>query len=189
MLVREIFRKNNPYRYYNMRLVTSSVNTGISTNCHVIRNMMFTKRIIIWLHVYVQLIYLLAAVGTITGSLSHSSNDEEDEETSMVERFSTFRIAGYLPDYRFGIDLNQTALLVDDLYLFSLSPQPQLGDMIFAVCCLNEDHFEKAKQAVSYAHTTAGKDVKVWVTIGGGGRSNGYMKDPGTSCKGAIERA
>ena len=108
-------------------------------------------------------------------------DDDDDEHPTSLEGFETFRIAGYLPDYRFGIDMNQTALLIDDLYLFSLSPQPQLGEMMFAVCCLNEDHYTKAKQAMAYAKTHANnKEVKIWLTVGGGGRSNSFTKDPGT---------
>jgi chitinase len=99
----------------------------------------------------------------------------------------TFRLAGYLPDYRFGIDLNSTALLLDDLYLFSLSPQPQLGAMMFAVCCLDKNHYEKARQAAAHARSQAGKEVKIWVTIGGGGRSTGFTKNPGAMI-GAIKQ-
>lgn len=98
-----------------------------------------------------------------------------------------FRLAGYLPDYRFGIDLNSTALLLDDLYIFSLSPQPQLGAMMFAVCCLDKSHYEKARQAAAYAQRQTGKDMKIWVTIGGGGRSTGFTKSPGAMI-GAIKQ-
>ena len=61
-----------------------------------------------------------------------------------------FRLAGYLPDYRVeGIDLNSTAQLLDDLYLFSLSPQTALKANMFRLCCLQDSHYEKARQAVS----------------------------------------
>jgi chitinase len=91
---------------------------------------------------------------------------------------ATFRIAGYLPDYRFdGIDLNATVEQLDDLYLFSLSPQSQLGSNMFAVCCLHENQYEKARQAVAHA-ATKGKEVKLWVTVGGGGRSHSFVKAP-----------
>lgn len=108
--------------------------------------------------------------------LSTSATDpDEDVEKSVP----FFRIAGYLPDYRFGIDLNSTAILLDDLYIFSLSPQTQLGDMMFALCCLDKSHYEKARQAAVHAQITTGKEVKIWVTIGGGGRSAGFTKNPG----------
>ena len=129
------------------------------------------------------LIVLLTVQSTrhVSASLSTAPDDEEEDDPTTLEGFSSFRIAGYLPDYRFGMDLNQTALLIDDIYLFSLAPQAQLGEMMFAVCCLNEEHYTKAKQALAYAQTNAkDKDVKVWLTVGGGGRSNSFTKDPGT---------
>lgn len=92
---------------------------------------------------------------------------------------ANFRIAGYLPDYRIdGIDLNATLEQLDDLYLFSLSPQSQLGSNMFSRCCLKDRHYVKALQAVAHA-ATKGKEVKLWVTVGGGGRSNGFFKAPG----------
>jgi GH18 family chitinase len=87
-----------------------------------------------------------------------------------------FRVAGYLPDYRFGgggIDVNATAALVDDLYLFSLSPQPSLGDNMFALSPLRKEHFEEARQA-----RASHPDTNLWVTIGGGGRSSNMLKKP-----------
>jgi chitinase len=134
------------------------------------------KRVFALLCVCVQLfsnvMYLISTVSATTGTTQQGADDEFPGVPS------SFRIAGYLPDYRFGIDLNSTALLLDDLYLFSLAPQPQLGEMIFAVCCLNQDHYEKAHQAVAYAKQTIGKDVKIWVTVGGGGRSASFTKNP-----------
>jgi chitinase len=117
-------------------------------------------------------------------SLSNvAASSNENTERSV----DSFRIAGYLPDYRFGIDLNSTTVLLDDLYLFSLSPQPQLGAMIFAVCCLDKEHYQKARQAADHAKSVTGKEVKIWVTVGGGGRSNGFTKNPGAMI-GAIKQ-
>jgi chitinase len=131
------------------------------------------KRVIVLLCVHVQ---LLSSTFYLAGTADASDPQDSDDEFPGVP--STFRIAGYLPDYRFGIDLNSTAMLLDDLYLFSLAPQPQLGEMIFAVCCLNKDHYEKAHQAVAHAKLTTGRDVKIWVTVGGGGRSSSFTKNP-----------
>lgn len=91
----------------------------------------------------------------------------------------SFRIAGYLPDYRFGnIDLNSTVAKLDDLYLFSLSPQSQLGSKMFALCCLRATHYEQAREAVAHA-AAVGRDVRLWVTVGGAGRSFSFVKAPG----------
>lgn len=87
-----------------------------------------------------------------------------------------FRIAGYLPDYRFdsSLDLNASAALLDDLYLFSLSPQTQLGPAMFQACCLQEKHYTAAAQAVA---STDGR-LRAWVTVGGGGRSHKFTDAP-----------
>lgn len=102
----------------------------------------------------------------------------ESEGREVQATAPTFRIAGYLPDYRFdGIDLNATVEQLDDLYLFSLAPQSQLGSNILSLCCLKSNHFEKARQAVAHA-ASKGKEVILWVTVGGGGRSSGFVKAP-----------
>jgi GH18 family chitinase len=99
----------------------------------------------------------------------------EATSETIINNEASFRIAGYLPDYRFdGINLNATAKLLDDLYLFSLSPQTQLGPNMFRLCCLKDAHYEKARQAV------AGTAIKLWVTVGGGGRSTKFTRNSGT---------
>lgn len=89
-----------------------------------------------------------------------------------------FRIAGYLPDYRFdsSFDINASAAVLDDLYLFSLAPQTQLGPNMFKACCLQEKHFLAAREAVE---ATDGR-LRVWVTVGGGGRSHKFTQNPTT---------
>jgi hypothetical protein len=102
-----------------------------------------------------------ASSWAITAKTSPSSKD-------------SFRIAGYLPDYRFdGIDLNKTVQLIDDLYLFSMAPQTHLDDVkeVFSGCCLQDRHFQKARQA------QAESGVDIWVTIGGGGRSDQFTRN------------
>jgi GH18 family chitinase len=87
----------------------------------------------------------------------------------------SFRIAGYLPDYRFdGIDWNKTVPLIDDLYLFSMAPQTHLDDAseMFSGCCLQDWQFVKAR------HARAQTSIDVWVTIGGGGRSDHFTRNP-----------
>ena len=93
--------------------------------------------------------------------------------TVPVRAQADFRVAGYLPDYRFDVDLEAKIPYLDDIYLFSLSPQTQLGDQMFDLCCLNDSHFEKARNAVRNHPKT-----KLWVTVGGGGRSHKFLNNP-----------
>lgn len=92
-----------------------------------------------------------------------------------------FVIAGFLPDYRFYIDLNETAVSLTDVHLFSLEPRPELGAGMLSHCCLDSSHFERARQAVVYKEQTSVGEtpLKVWLTLGGGGRSGGFaaLKD------------
>lgn len=85
-------------------------------------------------------------------------------------------VAGYLPDYRFYIDLNQTALHLTDLYLFSIDVNPSLGEKMLldgVVCCLADEHLVKAQEAAAYKRQISGRNLRLWLTIGGGGRSQG----------------
>jgi chitinase len=84
-----------------------------------------------------------------------------------------FSISGYLPDYRFYIDVNETAPFLTDLQLFSISPKPQFGARMLKQCCLESHQYEKARQAVAYDRTIS-KDLNLWVTVGGAGRSSGF---------------
>uniref|UniRef100_A0A7S3L410 GH18 domain-containing protein n=1 Tax=Amphora coffeiformis TaxID=265554 RepID=A0A7S3L410_9STRA len=94
----------------------------------------------------------------------------------LARRFAgELAVAGYLPDYRFYIDLNQTALYLTDLYLFSVQMNPTLGEMMLTGCCLGQDHLVKAKQAVAYKKEVSGRQLTLWLTIGGGGRSEGFQ--------------
>lgn len=92
------------------------------------------------------------------------STASADEEKLQV------RIAGYLPDYRINSVENETIALLDDVYLFSLSPQIQLGDNMFQACCLQSSHYEILESMQ--------KGPKYWVTVGGAGRSNKLTRAP-----------
>jgi Glycosyl hydrolases family 18 len=108
----------------------------------------------------------------------------DDEDASPA-----FRVAGYLPDYRIhGINLNATMEKLDDLYLFSLSPNSKLGSKMFSVCCLHSDHYAKARQGVAHA-AAMGKRVALWVTVGGGGRSDSFLEAPDTMIQALLELA
>jgi chitinase len=101
-----------------------------------------------------KLISLLFFLGVLT---SVSGDDDE------------FVVAGYLPDYRFYIDLNSTVLGLTDLILFSV-------DVDFN-CCLQDDHFRMVTEAkVHRSQLLPHKpELKVWLTVGGAGRSNGFL--------------
>jgi hypothetical protein len=82
-------------------------------------------------------------------------------------------VAGYLPDYRSYINVNATAPHLTDLILFSI--QPNSRGMIGG-CCLDSQHYELGRQARSLSPS-----LKLWVTIGGGGRSEAIpsiVQDP-----------
>ena len=106
------------------------------------------------------------------------------EDGAAVEPFV---VAGYLPDYRDYINVNATAIHLTDLMLFSLTPESILvryysGDIILpsspnqnVECCLSSEHFDTARKAKSYKQQyQPTMNIRILVTIGGGGRSNGY---------------
>ncbi|EEC49496.1 chitinase glycoside hydrolase family 1 [Phaeodactylum tricornutum CCAP 1055/1] len=91
---------------------------------------------------------------------------------SFVQSNNTdFVVAGYLPDYRFYIDLNQTVLDLTDLLLFSVDAKPSL---LSDNCCLHADHFKIVQQARAFKQKEQSRDLRVWLTIGGAGRSSGF---------------
>jgi chitinase len=133
-----------------------------------------------------------------TNQTATTNGDNHVSTTTSTSSSSTssssFVTAGYLPDYRFYISqLNQTALHLTDLILFSIDMQPSLGkEGMLRACCLSDTHFTKAQQAVAYRNEqrqqqleAAGaapvpvpaneQPLRLWVSIGGAGRSNGYQ--------------
>lgn len=82
-----------------------------------------------------------------------------------------FIVAAYLPDYRFYINVNNTAPFLTDLILFSL--QPTLDG-----CCLGEDHYRIVREAQAYKRQHHGEksELRLWVAVGGGGRSDGFAE-------------
>lgn len=114
--------------------------------------------------------------------------EARSEQDVSQDNVPSFRIAGYVPDYRFDgtINWNKTAELVDDLYLFSLFPQTQLGTNMFQLCCLHPEHYHTARQAVlaSYAASSptmsSSRNTTLWVTVGGAERSHKFTKAPGS---------
>jgi len=105
-------------------------------------------------------LYLLLLI-TLQQVCSSSGKEQEQD---------TFVVAGYLPEYRRYININNTAPFLTDLIIFSLTPDSKgdLGD-----CCLEDHHFERARQARAYKqeHYPDANPLKLFLTIGGAGRS------------------
>jgi GH18 family chitinase len=97
----------------------------------------------------------------------------------------SFTIGGYLPDYRSYINVNATAPHLTDLILFSI--QPHARGMIGG-CCLDASHYQLGRDAkaaaaeaaqahhhgTSNTNTNTNTNFRLWVTIGGGGRSDSF---------------
>jgi chitinase len=82
-----------------------------------------------------------------------------------------FIIAGYLPGYRSYINVNNTARLLTDLILFSLEPD-KLGAL--GGCCLEDSHYQLARDARAHKKHFSNKELKLWISIGGAGRSDAF---------------
>jgi hypothetical protein len=108
--------------------------------------------------------FLLLAL--LVSSVHRGTLAQEEEKQQGI-------VAGYLPDYRSYIDVNATAPHLTDLILFSI--QPHSRGMIGG-CCLESKHYELGRQAKALLPS-----LKIWVTIGGGGRSEAIpviVQDP-----------
>jgi GH18 family chitinase len=80
-------------------------------------------------------------------------------------------VAAYLPDYRDDVNINNTATLLTDLYLFSIDPDSE-GNLE-GRCCLQKHHYQRAREARAHRHHFHPQPLKLWVSIGGAGRSSG----------------
>ena len=112
----------------------------------------------------VSLLVSLAST-TIPGLAARTDSDPND----LV-------VAGYLPDYRTYINVNASSSLLTDLYLFSIEPARDGSVQGNNVCCLGKDHFRLLQQAKANSRNGAHRrrPLRVWVTIGGGGRSHHF---------------
>lgn len=92
----------------------------------------------------------------ILGSLDHrfSSN-------CMAQELG---VGAYLPDYRAAYNVNASAPHLTDLILFSI--QPHSRGMIGG-CCLQPHHYQLGRDGRQH-----NSNLRVWVTIGGAGRSD-----------------
>jgi GH18 family chitinase len=91
-------------------------------------------------------------------------------------------IAGYLPNYRFAMShLSQALSGLTDVILFSVDPVQVVEETLLdGNCCLHRDEMDRVMQAVETAHNASQANnsttskLKVWLTLGGGGRSFGF---------------
>mmetsp|Transcript_41091 Transcript_41091/g.46691 ORF Transcript_41091/g.46691 Transcript_41091/m.46691 type:complete len:325 (-) Transcript_41091:103-1077(-) len=82
-------------------------------------------------------------------------------------------VAGYLPEYRSNININNTSALLTDLILFSLDPGAD--GILEGRCCLKDSHYKLAREARSHRKKSSSRPLKLWVTIGGVGRSESFL--------------
>lgn len=86
-----------------------------------------------------------------------------------------FIVAGYLPDYRSYVNVNNTATLLTDLILFSIEPNGVSdANRLEGQCCLGESHYKLAREARKHRSHFIRTPLKLWVSIGGAGRSSGF---------------
>ena len=105
--------------------------------------------------------------------------------TAVSDSDVDFVVAGYLPDYRIRSYLYPqihdkkripTAIKpppITDLMIFSLQPHSR---GIFS-CCLQEDHYELVEKFVNstiVSPFSSSPSIRVWVTLGGGGRTEAF---------------
>ena len=148
--------------------------------------------------------------------LFHDMSWWVDAAAATVDSEPHFMVGGYLPEYRIPYQendetgpssspqdswLNDTSLLLTDLYLFSTDFDPHswkssssssstdndhdnkwetiVDDLVATdrVCCLDRNrHVRPVQQAQDYRrqHSTDGQPLRVWWTIGGVERSTGF---------------
>lgn len=90
-----------------------------------------------------------------------------------------FVVAGYLPDYRAYINVNNTATLLTDLILFSIDPKVGSSGVVnldVGQCCLDQSHYRLAREARKHRDHFHATPLKLWVSIGGAGRSSGFKE-------------
>lgn len=98
-------------------------------------------------------LYLVAAL---------AANADEERE---------FIISGYWPEFRTWYDINATAVHMTDLMLHSVNPTADGG---ISDCCIEEKNYVMAQQAQAYKKEMTGKDLRIWIAVGGWGRSKHF---------------
>lgn len=92
-----------------------------------------------------------------------ASPTSSEEKTPLV-------IGGYLPEYRFYIDLEMAVSHLSDLILFSV--EPRADGSIRDACCLDKSHFSRARK--SRRDSESKHSPRLLVSVGGAGRSNSF---------------
>jgi chitinase len=95
-------------------------------------------------------------------------------------------VGAYLPDYRSYLDVNRTAEMLTDLILFSIAPMNMdTTTALTNACCLDSTHYQLAHDAKNHRKEMYSKKnaLKIWVSIGGAGRSSGFQSILGTKSK------
>mmetsp|Transcript_23826 Transcript_23826/g.37367 ORF Transcript_23826/g.37367 Transcript_23826/m.37367 type:complete len:323 (-) Transcript_23826:164-1132(-) len=75
------------------------------------------------------------------------------------------------------MNINATSLHLTDVMLFSLTPEAvtrYAEPLSAAGCCLSEKHYSLLRKARSYKLEQTKARLRLFITIGGGGRSNGF---------------
>ncbi len=106
---------------------------------------------------------IINSCGNATTTTTTVSSQEEQQTDDFV-------IAGYFPDYKSYLDVNNPAKYMTDLILFSISPSVS-GKISDSQCCLEKVHYFKAREA-----RTFNPNLKIFVSVGGGGRSESFAE-------------
>jgi len=99
----------------------------------------------------------------LLSSLSLARRSRAQQQFSPVPDFV---VGGYLPDYRFYIDVDKAAIHLTDLILFSAKPTPSGMLTHF----LSPSNFEAALSS-----RLQNPGLKLLMSVGGGGRSENFL--------------
>lgn len=84
-----------------------------------------------------------------------------------------FIVSGYLPEYRSYINVNASSMYLTDILLFSLSPEAVSKS---DGCCLSKEHYDLIRQSRLYKQERQNKKLRLFLTVGGAGRSDGFAQ-------------
>lgn len=92
---------------------------------------------------------------------------KQNESKKKEDRQQEFIISGYWRVSTKRYDINATAIHLTTLILHSIDPTFE-GDI--DNCCLKEENYQLAQQAKAYKKEMTGKDLRIWIAVGGWGR-------------------
>jgi hypothetical protein len=127
---------------------------------------------------------LVVVVVLLSSSLICCLAPASASDTMAPVNNTAIEIFGYVPEYRFYINLNNTAPFLTDLIAFSVMPNADDDDddddddaHVVLSCCLEKHHFEQIRQArASKTELNGGlsSPLRLWVTLGGAGRCEAF---------------